>query len=94
MVACLGMGCIKIMNHHMLLLLKTLMLDKMLRSINFCFTFGKKRLYFPSVVNTASPIQTNLRERKEFLTNMIFVQENKPHRVVLRALKSHTVQIL
>lgn len=51
-------------------------------SISFPFTFGKKGLYFPSVANAASPIQTNFGERKEFLTNTIFVQQNKVHRVV------------
>lgn len=66
----------------MLLLLKTFVFRQNAKKHKLSFYIWKKRLYFSSVANTASPLQMNLGERKEFLTNMIFVQQNKPHRVV------------
>lgn len=81
MVACLGMNCVKIMNHHMLLLLKTFISRLSAKKHKLSFYIWEKEAVF-SLCGQYSITYSNESWGKKFLTNMIFVQQNKPHRVV------------
>lgn len=62
----------------------------MLRSISLSFPLEKEMLAFShSMASAAESVQTNLGERKTFLTNMISVQQNKLHRIVQQAPLNH-----